>query len=76
MSAFEKHYNVKEIATLWHLSTGVVRALFRDRADVIHIGHAERITKRAYVTLSIPESVVAKVYAELGTVRSGSKKCK
>jgi hypothetical protein len=50
---------------MWLLSTGVVRSLFRDRADVIRVGHGESLHKRAYITLRIPESVMQRVYADL-----------
>jgi len=65
MAALEKHYTASEVAKLWGLSPGVVRALFRDRADVLKIGHGERMRKRAYVSLRIPESVVQRVHEEL-----------
>ena len=65
MSALEKHYTANEVAKLWGISAGVVRALFRDRADVLKIGHGERMRKRAYVSLRIPESVVQRVHEEL-----------
>ena len=65
MSALERHYSINQISELWGLSPGVVRSLFRDRADVLHIGHGEKMRKRPYVTLRVPESVVQRVHAEL-----------
>lgn len=70
-TALEKHYTVKQIAELWSLSPGVVRSLFKDRADVLKIGHGEKRYKRGYVTLRIPESVVQKVHAELRAKKFG-----
>jgi hypothetical protein len=70
VAALEKHYSVFEISDLWGLSPGVVRSLFSDRADVIRIGHGERLHKRAYITLRIPESVVQRVHAELHEMKS------
>ena len=61
----EKYFSIDEIAELWNLSHGTVRALFRDRAGVLKIGHGERLKKRGYVTLRIPASVVQQVHAEL-----------
>ena len=66
MSAFEKHYTPKELAELWGLSQGSIRALFRDRSDVIRLSRPESRFKRGYESLRIPESVAARVHAELG----------
>ena len=65
MSALERHYSIKEVAEIWGLSAGAVRRIFQDRADVLRIGHGEKLKRRAYFTLRIPESVVEKVHAEL-----------
>ena len=65
MSALEPHFSIKEVAVLWKLSPGVVRAIFRDRQDVLRIGHGETRSKRGYTTLRIPQSIVERVYAEL-----------
>jgi hypothetical protein len=60
--AFERHYSVAEIAALWNLSPDVVRRLFRNEPDVLAIGDSNPKHKRRYVTLAIPESVVARVH--------------
>jgi hypothetical protein len=65
MSALERHYSISEIAELWALSPGAVRSIFKDRGDVIRIGHGEQRYRRCYVTIRVPESVVQKVHAEL-----------
>jgi hypothetical protein len=65
MAALEKHYTCKEISQLWGFSVGVVRSIFKDRADVLRVGHGEGRYARAYVSLRIPESVIQKVHAEL-----------
>lgn len=65
MSALERHYSINEIAELWGFAPGVVRRIFAARSDVIRIGHAEKIRKRQYITIRVPESVLAKVYNEL-----------
>jgi len=65
VSALEKHFSINELVDLWGLSPGVIRGLFCDRADVIRVGHGERMHKRAYFTLRIPESVVQRVHSEL-----------
>lgn len=65
MSAFEKHFSIKELATLWGLSQGCIRTLFRDRSDVLRLSRPEKRFKRKYETLRIPESVAARVYEQL-----------
>jgi hypothetical protein len=65
MSALEKHYSIREIAELWGFSIGAVRHIFRDRTDVIHLGHGERRNKRGYFTIRVPESVVQRVHDDL-----------
>ena len=64
-AAFEQHFSVKQIATRWNVSIDLARSLFRDRDDVIKIARPKTRRKRAYTTLRIPESVVARVHAEL-----------
>lgn len=66
MSAFEKHYTVKDIGKMWHLSETVVRKLFRDEPGVIRIDAPERRFKRGYCSLRIPESIAERVHARLG----------
>lgn len=67
--AVERHYTVKELGTLWKLSSNTVTRLFRDEPGVLKIGrdHPPR-GRRNYTTLRIPESVVQRVYRQL-TVR-------
>ena len=65
MSALERHYSIKEISELWALSPGVVRTIFKDRSDILRIGHGEKMRKRAYITIRVPESVLQRVHAEL-----------
>jgi len=62
----EKHYRVKELAALWALSKSTISRLFRDEEGVKRIGHGRGSRrKRPYITLSIPESVAARVAAKL-----------
>jgi hypothetical protein len=62
--AFEQHYSVKQIAARWGLGVDKVRELFRDEL-VPKIGKGERRACRGYITMTIPEGVVRKVYARL-----------
>ena len=65
MAALEKHYTVSELSALWQLSTDSIRRIFRGRADVLKLASPEKLRKRGYVVLRIPESVAQKVHAEL-----------
>jgi hypothetical protein len=57
-SAFEKHFTVEEIAAMWQISKDTVRRLFTREPGVVALTNARRGSKRRYVTLRIPESVV------------------
>ncbi len=63
-SAIERHFTVFEVSDLWQLHPDTVRKLFRDQPGVLKIGSKERRGKQGYVTLRIPESVLARVHAE------------
>ena len=65
MGALEKHYTVQHIAELWNCSPGTVRRIFRDHPGVLKFNYPERLHKRGYMSLRIPESVLQKVYADL-----------
>ncbi len=65
MAALERHYSVSEVAKLWSLSEDTVRRLFREVPGVLKIGMPERLKKRGYVLLRIPESVLQAVHATL-----------
>jgi hypothetical protein len=65
LSAFEKHLTIQQISEQWGFSVRKVRALFRDRSDVLRIGHNATLHKKSYMSVRVPESVVTKVYAEL-----------
>ena len=56
--ALEKHYTVANIAAAWALSCATVRRYFENLPGVIQIGHAANKSKRRYVTLRIPSSVL------------------
>ena len=65
MAALETHYSVSEVAKLWHLSEDTIRRIFRDVPGVLKLGAPERLRKRGYVLLRIPESVLQAVHAAL-----------
>jgi hypothetical protein len=65
MSAVEKHWTCKDIATLWKMHPDTVRPMFKDLPGVIKIARPKTRTKRSYVSLRIPESVMQRVHATL-----------
>jgi hypothetical protein len=63
--ANEKHYSVIEIAKLWALSEKTVRKIFEREPGVIHWSTEERLHKRGYRTLRVPETILHRVHRKL-----------
>ena len=63
----ERHYSVRELSDAWGVSANTVRRIFEQEAGVLRIGKSFRRGRRGYVTIRIPESVVARVH-QRGTV--------
>ena len=63
--ANEKHYSVIEIAKLWALSEKTVRRIFEREPDVIRWSSEEKLHKRGYRTLRVPETVLHRVHRKL-----------
>ena len=63
--ANEKHYSVIEIAKLWALSEKTVRRIFEREPGVIHWSREEKLHKRGYHTLRVPETVLHRVHRKL-----------
>jgi hypothetical protein len=61
----EQHFSVPELAKLWRFSDDFIRELFRNEIGVLKIVRPEKMHKRSYTTLSIPESVARKVHERL-----------
>ena len=61
----EQHYTPAQIAERWHLSVDTVRTLFAREPGVLKIDRPEKMHKRGYCSLRIPESVVLRVGARL-----------
>src|SRR5947209_7546299 len=64
MTAFEKHYRVKDLATLWAVSADTITRLFRSEPEVPRVDNLGS-GKRNYSVLSIPESVALRVHERL-----------
>jgi hypothetical protein len=63
--ANEKHYSVIEIAKLWALSEKTVRKIFEREPGVIQWSTQERLHKRGYRTLRVPETILHRVHRKL-----------
>jgi hypothetical protein len=61
----EKHYSVVEVADLWGVSVDLIRDIFRDEDGVLIVERPGSRVKRSYSTISIPESVLQRVYNRL-----------
>jgi hypothetical protein len=68
----EQHYTPAQLAKRWGFSDDFVRELFRGEEGVMQIDRPEKMHKRGYVTLRIPESVAERVYARLVSKRPTS----
>ena len=63
-AAFERHYSVDELASLWGMSDDFVRRLFRDEPGVV-VFFKYRPGRRTYRTVRIPASVADRVHRRL-----------
>jgi hypothetical protein len=61
----EQHFKPDELAELWGVSGDTIRRLFRDVPGVLVIDRPEKMHKRSYSTMRIPESVARRVYERL-----------
>ena len=71
MSAFERHYTVKELAQLWAWSAKTVFRRFVGEPGVLLVRREEALHKRPYSQLRIPESVALKVHERYAVKRKG-----
>jgi len=61
----EQHFKPDELAELWGVSGDLIRRLFRDMPGVLVIDRPEKMHKRGYCSMRIPESVAKRVYERL-----------
>jgi hypothetical protein len=60
--AFEKHYRISELASLWGLGRETVRLLVKDDPGVIKVQMGR---KKAHTIYSIPESAAQRIHTRL-----------
>ena len=58
---FEKHYSPQQIAALWGRSGRFIRELFQDEPGVQKVDRPEKMHKRRYSSIRVPESVMVRV---------------
>lgn len=61
----ERHYSVAELGRKWNLSEKTIRRMFVNEPGVLQWGKMEARSRRAYVTLRIPETVALRVHRRL-----------
>ena len=61
---FERHYTPNELADLWHVAANTVRRWCEEAGGVLAIDRPEKMHKRGYKTLRIPESTATRIYAK------------
>jgi hypothetical protein len=65
MSTSEKHFTCRQIGLDWGMHAETVRPLFEKLPGVLKIVHKATRTKRGYVSLRIPQTIVDRVHAQL-----------
>jgi hypothetical protein len=65
--ALERHYTPSELGELWGMSSRFIRDLFRNEPGILIINRPERMHKRGYASIRIPQSVALRVYTKLTT---------
>jgi len=61
----KRYYTPDEAAKLWHLSANTIRSMFREHPQVLKIPRSEKLHKRGYCSIRIPESILKAKIAEL-----------
>jgi hypothetical protein len=67
MSALERHYKPREIAEMWGWSVKTVIRRFRNEPGVLKVERSETWNKRRYTQITVPESVLLRVYQRFVT---------
>jgi len=57
----DRHYTVTELAEIWKMSHNTIRRMFEKEPGVVVFTH-QKLNKRIYRTLRIPESVAKRKY--------------
>ena len=60
-----EYYSVKEISSLWGISTDFVRDVFKNEPGVLKFDRPGTRTKRGYSTIRVPGQVLERVHSRL-----------
>ena len=61
----ETHYTPQQVAEMWGVGVDMIRETFENEPGVLLLGDRNPKHKRRYITMRIPESVLARVYRRL-----------
>jgi hypothetical protein len=61
---FERHFSPRTLSELWGYDEDTIRKWFADVDGVLRCGTAPGRGKQPRLTIRVPESIAAKVYAE------------
>jgi hypothetical protein len=61
----ERHYTPQQVAQSWGLGVDKIREIFENEPGVMAMGDPNPKHKRRYITMRIPESVLARVHRRL-----------
>lgn len=61
----EIHYTPDQLAVVWGLDGNTVRRIFENEPGVLRIERPEKMHKRGYCTMRIPDSVAQRVHDRL-----------
>ena len=59
---------------MWNLSPDAVRRIFRDEPGVLVLGDRNPRSRRRYVTLRIPQSVLERVHRQMSLSKQYQKR--
>jgi hypothetical protein len=65
-TAFEQHYRLGELATMWHVGRETVRRIVTNEPGVIKIKMGK---KQANTSYSVPQSVARRIHTRLQSTR-------
>lgn len=70
-SMMEPHFQVVDLAKLWGFSEKTLRKWFEEEPGVLIEDRPERMHKRGYRSMRIPQSVAIRVYERHTAKKSG-----
>lgn len=72
MAAFEQHYKITELAKEWGFSAPTIRLWFENEPDCLVKEFPEKMHKRGYKSIRVPQSTAERVYTQHLSQRQSS----